>query len=93
MNALTQRVFDVVKAHVLDVLTDIDPVEVTPETSIVALGGNSLDRAEVAMLSMETLGLKLPRTAVVGVACLGELAQVLSRHLEVGAPGLGNVTR
>ncbi len=74
-------VFQVVKQQVCEVLIDVDPAAVTPQASLVDLGANSVDRVEVAVLSMEALGLQLPRTALHGVASLGELVDVFCRHL------------
>jgi len=79
------RVFEVVRAHVLEVLADCTPEQLTPQASITALGGNSIDRAEVAMLSMETLGLRMPRTALTGARNLGELARLLAAHADGSA--------
>jgi polyketide biosynthesis acyl carrier protein len=81
MSDRERQVFDVVKAQVLEVLPDLDPATVTPERSLVELGANSIDRVEVAMASMEALGLQIPRTALAGVGSLSELVQVFCRHL------------
>lgn len=76
-----QQVFELVKAKVLEVLEDLDPAQVTPERSLVELGANSLDRVEVAMLSMEELGLRLAPSELAGVSDLGELTRLLTRRL------------
>lgn len=77
------EVFELVKAKVVEVLVDVDPAAVVPERQLVELGANSLDRVEVAMLSMEALDLRIPPTALAEVANLGELARLLTRHLPV----------
>lgn len=82
MSGSEQQVFELVKAKVLEVLEDLDPQQVTPERSLADLGANSLDRVEVAMLSMEALELRIPRTELTGVGSLGELTRVLARHLD-----------
>ncbi|MEX2628463.1 MAG: phosphopantetheine-binding protein [Tistlia sp.] len=75
-----QEVFELVKSKVVEVLVDLDPGEVTPERSLVELGANSLDRVEVALLSMEALELRIPPSELAGLANLGELARILNRH-------------
>jgi polyketide biosynthesis acyl carrier protein len=79
-----RQVFELVKEKVVEVLVDVDPGQVTPERSLAELGANSLDRVEVAMLSMEALELRIPPTELAGVANLGALARLLSRHLGAG---------
>lgn len=80
MSKQEQQVFEVVKAKVLEVLPDVDPKAVTTDKSLVELGGNSIDRVEVAMAAMEALHLRIPRTALAGVGDLGELVRVLCQH-------------
>ena len=82
MEDTQQRVFDIVKLKVAEVLIDVDPVRITREASLVDLGANSIDRVEVAMSSMEELGLDIPGSALHGVKNIGELVDALSRHLE-----------
>lgn len=82
MTERERQVFDLVKAKVVEVLVDVDPEQVTPERSLLELGANSLDRVEVAMLSMEALELRIPPQELAGVANLGELTRLLSRHLD-----------
>jgi acyl carrier protein len=49
MDPETQRIFEVVKANVVKVLTGLDPALVTIERSLTELGANSVDRVEVVM--------------------------------------------
>lgn len=80
MSPKEEHVFAVVKSKVLDVLMDVDPVAVTLDRSLAELGANSVDRVEVAVLSMEALGLAIPPSELQGVKDLRNLVQVLCRH-------------
>ena len=80
MNGGEDRIFAVVKSKVVEVLEGIDPARITPSTSLVDLGANSIDRVEVAISSMEALGLAVPVTQLHGVKDLMGLVQVFSRH-------------
>jgi len=84
MTEKEMEVFELVKSKVIEVLEDVDPALVTPDRQLVDLGANSLDRVEVAMLSMEELDLKVPPSSLVNVANLGELARLLASHLAAG---------
>ena len=80
-NTEEERVFAVVKRHVLDILPELPPEKVTLDASLRELGANSLDRAEVAVCSMETLGVNVPRRELAAVANLRELVKVLCQAL------------
>jgi polyketide biosynthesis acyl carrier protein len=45
------------------------------------LGADSVDRAEIVSLVMESLSLRIPRTALSGPANVGELADLLVEKL------------
>jgi polyketide biosynthesis acyl carrier protein len=76
-----EQVFEIVKSKVLEVIVDLSPDQVTPDRTLTELGANSIDRAEVAMCSMEELRLHIPRVQLHGVANIGGLVDVLYRNL------------
>lgn len=45
--------------------------------SLADLGANSMDRADIIMMTMEQLGLDIPLTETVGPKNIGELAELL----------------
>jgi polyketide biosynthesis acyl carrier protein len=47
------------------------------------LGANSVDRAEILMLVLESLGLQIPRVELFGPRNIGELADLLHGKLGV----------
>jgi thioesterase domain-containing protein/acyl carrier protein len=84
-SAAQQRVFDVVKGHVLRVLPDLRAEAITLDARLKDLGANSLDRIEVATCAMEELDINVPRTRLAGVDSLGGLVDALLGSL----PGNG----
>lgn len=80
MDPETERIFEVVKANVVKVLTGIDPATVTLERSLTELGANSVDRVEVVLYAVEDLGLDVPRAELHGARNLADLVAVLRRH-------------
>jgi acyl transferase domain-containing protein/thioesterase domain-containing protein len=84
-SAAQQRVFDVVKEHVLRVLPDLRAEAITLDARLKDLGANSLDRIEVATCAMEELDINVPRTRLAGVDSLGGLVDALLGSL----PGNG----
>lgn len=55
-----QQIFEVIKKNVLEILPEIDPARIVPESSLRDLGANSIDRADILIQSLEMLKLKFP---------------------------------
>jgi len=82
---MQQQVFAVVKAKVMEVLPELDPVRITLEQNLTELGANSVDRVEIAMMAMDELGVSVPRVAMAHVVDLRGLVEVLIRGRELEA--------
>ncbi|MEX3628256.1 MAG: acyl carrier protein [Burkholderia sp.] len=74
-------VFDTVRRHILDVLPDLDPAQVTLDQSLVALGANSVDRVEIVTMSMESLNVTIPLVSFAQVRNIAGLVDVLNANL------------
>ncbi len=72
-----KSVFEVVLKNVLEILPDVQPCQVTMEISLKDLGANSLDRVDVATMSMEDLGIVMPMMELANVENVGDLVRVL----------------
>jgi len=59
----------------LEVLPDLEGHAFKPEDSLRVLGANSIDRAEIVVLLMESLYLNLPMVDFAGAKNMGELAE------------------
>jgi polyketide biosynthesis acyl carrier protein len=70
-------IFEVVQRHILAVLTDLDPSEITPHRTMRELGANSIDRMDVVVATMQELEVEIPPERMSGVHDLGSLVEVL----------------
>ncbi|GAA2267699.1 MULTISPECIES: phosphopantetheine-binding protein [Kitasatospora] len=75
-----QLLFETVRRHIVAVVPEIDPAEVTPEVSMADLGCNSIDRAEVVTLVLEDLGIDVPVPEFHGLPHIGALVELLRAH-------------
>jgi len=66
----------VVVTHAADVL-ELDPEEITTESSMVDLGANSLDIVEVVSLTMRELRIKVPRSELEDLENMSQLVDLL----------------
>lgn len=76
------RVLDLIAQHAREVVPGLDDHVFAPSDRLVQLGANSLDRAEIAMLVQESLGLTVPRVELFGPTNIGELADLFVSKLD-----------
>lgn len=69
--------------HTREILPGLDAHHFTPSDRLVDLGANSVDRAEIAMLVQESLGLSVSRVELFGPKNIGELADLFLSKLHV----------
>lgn len=77
------EVFQLVINNIREVLPDLEDHEFSYDDQLVALGANSIDRAEIVTMSMEALSLNIPRIELFGIKNVGGLASFLHSKLQV----------
>lgn len=78
-----EEIFNLIITHVREVLPDLEDHNFQRTDSLKGLGANSLDRAEIMMVVMESLALEIPRVELLGVNNLGELTEVIYKRLQI----------
>jgi len=76
------QLFQLVVRHVKDVIPELDAHSFERNDRLQELGANSMDRAEILMLVLDSLSLKIPRVELFGPRNLGELVELLGRKLQ-----------
>jgi polyketide biosynthesis acyl carrier protein len=76
-----QEVFSLIVRHTREVLPALATTAVSREHRLQDLGANSVDRAEIIALVMESLSLAIPRTQLFGPRNIGELADLVHSKL------------
>jgi acyl transferase domain-containing protein/thioesterase domain-containing protein len=76
-----REIFEVIREQVLRVLGDVPREAITIESTLRALGANSIDRVEVVTCAMEALDTNIPRTKLAGINNLQSLVDVFHEHL------------
>src|SRR5262245_8808690 len=80
---MTKReLLDLVARHTREVLPGLDARQFVASDRLVDLGANSVDRAEIAMLVQESLGLSVSRVELFGPKSIGELADLFLEKLD-----------
>jgi polyketide biosynthesis acyl carrier protein len=76
------EILNLIAGHTREILPGLDGHEFTASDRLVDLGANSVDRAEIAMLVQESLGLSVPRVELFGPKNIGELADLFLRNVQ-----------
>ncbi|HEX9985301.1 MAG TPA: acyl carrier protein [Thermoanaerobaculia bacterium] len=74
-------ILNLIARHTREILPGLDAHEFVPSDRLVDLGANSIDRAEIAMMVQESLGLSVPRVELFGPKNIGELADLFVTKL------------
>jgi polyketide biosynthesis acyl carrier protein len=72
---------ELIARHAREILPGLDAHVFVATDRLADLGANSVDRAEIAMLVQESIGLSIPRVALFGPANIGELADLFLKIL------------
>jgi polyketide biosynthesis acyl carrier protein len=68
--------------HTREVLPELEGRPIAPSESLSDLGADSIDRAEIVNLVLESLAVDFPRAKLAGVRNIGELASALASRAE-----------
>lgn len=80
---MTRReLLDLIAQHTREILPGLDGHQFVASDRLVDLGANSVDRAEIAMLVQESLGLSVSRVELFGPKNIGELADLFLKKLD-----------
>jgi polyketide biosynthesis acyl carrier protein len=75
------EILNLIADHTREILPGLDAHRFDGSDRLVDLGANSVDRAEIAMLVQESLGLSVPRVELFGPKNIGELADLFLKKL------------
>jgi polyketide biosynthesis acyl carrier protein len=74
-------VLELIARHTREILPGLEAHQFAAADRLADLGANSVDRAEIAMMVQETLGLSVPRVEMFGPKNIGELADLFVAKL------------
>lgn len=72
-----QDIFAIIIGHTKEIIPELESHHFQPSDSLRALGANSVDRADILMMTLETLGLNIPLIEMAKAENIGELANII----------------
>ena len=79
------EIFELIVRRAREVLPDLEWHAFTDADSLEALGANSLDRAEIVTLVLESLSARLARIELFGPRNIGELTDLIHGRMQGSA--------
>jgi polyketide biosynthesis acyl carrier protein len=76
------ELLDLIGQHTREILPGLDAHPFVASDRLADLGANSVDRAEIAMMVQESLGLTVSRVELFGPRNIGELADLFLKKLD-----------
>jgi polyketide biosynthesis acyl carrier protein len=77
-----ENIIALIGEHTVAVLPDLAGHAFSAADRLSELGANSVDRAEILMMVLESLSLSIPRVELFGPKNIGELAEFLAGKLQ-----------
>jgi polyketide biosynthesis acyl carrier protein len=72
-----EEIFNLIKQNTCTIIPELENHNFQAKDQFKDLGANSIDRAEIIMMTMEQLSLQIPRVEVFGTKNIGELVDLL----------------
>jgi polyketide biosynthesis acyl carrier protein len=74
---LQQRIGEIIKQQIVDIMLDVDIQTLSMSSSMRELGLNSIDRVDVIMNTLETLGQNVPLVEFASARSLGDIVKII----------------
>ena len=71
------QIIEIVVRHAREVVPTLENHDIKPSDSLRALGANSVDRADIIMMTLETLSLNIPLIEMARAENIGDLAGII----------------
>lgn len=71
------EIFQIIVRHTCEVIPDLEGYEFQPTDSLKTLGANSIDRADIIMMTLESLSLNIPMMTMAKAENIGQLAAII----------------
>lgn len=75
-------IFNIIVAHICEVIPRLANHSFQYSDQLSVLGANSIDRADIVIMALESLSLRMPLTETIKAKNIGELADLLYEKLQ-----------
>jgi polyketide biosynthesis acyl carrier protein len=79
---MKDKVVNLIKSNLEEIIPELEGHEISADETLVSLGANSLDRGELITLTLERLGLDVPRIEFARAQTINELADLFTLKMQ-----------
>lgn len=72
-----EEIFEILKEQILEIIPELDLSEVTMKDSLKEIGANSVDRADIIIVTMESLDIRIPMIQFGKAANIGDIVEIM----------------
>lgn len=76
----TNEIIEVITRHTREVIPHLESHPFQPTDSLKSLGANSIDRADIIMMTLETLSLNIALIHMAKAENIGDLARIIHEN-------------
>jgi polyketide biosynthesis acyl carrier protein len=76
-----EEIFELLVKHTQEIIPELGGRTLMQQDSLKDLGANSLDRADIIMMTMDELSMRFPLVELAGAKNLGDLAETFYQRL------------
>lgn len=76
-----KSILDIIVKHTREVVPGLDGQEIQEDDSLASLGANSIDRADIIMMTLEELELEISLVEMAPARCIGDLVDIMLRRM------------
>nr|WP_297933275.1 acyl carrier protein [uncultured Lachnoclostridium sp.] len=77
-----EEIFKVITESTVEIIPELEGTDFKMTDRLVDLGCNSIDRADIVSLTLESLDLRIPRVVLGKANNMGELAEVIYEEMQ-----------
>ncbi len=72
-----KEIFEIIVSHICEIIPELENHSFEPGDSLKSLGANSIDRAEILTMTLESLSLHIPLVELASASNIGELVETI----------------
>jgi len=78
-----EQILEIIKQHIKDLMPELSELNINTTDSLRELGADSITRAEIIVLTISQLNLKLPSIAFSQAKNIGDIADICCQAISV----------
>ncbi|WP_166923276.1 phosphopantetheine-binding protein [Flavobacterium poyangense] len=75
---MKNQIIEQIRENLIDIIPELEGTTISNDETLLNIGANSIDRAELIALTLEQLEKEIPRIELAGAQTINELAELIA---------------